>query len=467
MIFTRNYSELLFSRRVDAELYNPKYLSSLLFLKKKGYNVDPLSRIAIIKSGTTPTDRNDELKTGPILFKTTDIRNATLDPQGDFYHIAPNIHARMWNTRIKGEDILLNIVGATLDVIGRSAYVPETFPESNITQAMVSLSVYNPKYKPGYIFSYLQTYFAQDQIKRIARPTGQFNLNHPEVGAIELPCLSESFQKRIDQIIKQAAIHNIISSESFTNAKQIFLSSLGLENWEPNHVTSYRRTFSKVQNCFRIDAEHFQPKFCELLKIIHENAQYCKSIRTIKTFNQRGAQPKYFEDGTLNVINSQHILETHLDYDNFEKTDVSFWDANLESRVFKNDILIYTTGANIGRANVYLQEDKAVASNHTNILRVKDENPIYVGFALNSIVGRMQTEKMKTGSAQAEIYPSAFNQFVIPFIDKKKQEQIVDLYIQSYEMSKESKQLIIKAKKTVEIAIEQDENVAIRFFNEK
>lgn len=167
----------------------------------------------------------------------------------------------------------------------------------------------------------------------------------------------------------------------------------------------------------------------------------------------------------LKVINSQHILETHLDYDNFELTQAKFWEIEKESRVFKNDILIYTTGANIGRANVYLQEEKALASNHANILRVKDENPIYVGFVLDSIVGRMQTEKMKTGSAQAEIYPSAFNQFVIPFIDKKKQEQIAELYVQSYELIRKSKRLIAKAKQAVEIAIDQNEEKAILFLN--
>ena len=456
---------LLFSRRIDAELYNPKLFSSLLFLRKINYKVDKLSSIAIIKSGTTPRDRDDDLKVGPILFKTTDVRNNTLNQHNEFYHITDDIHSRMAQTQIKGGDVLLNIVGATWDVIGRSAYVPESFPDANITQAMVSLSICNPKYTPGFIFSYLQSYFAQDQIKRIARPTGQFNLNHPEVGSIEVPCLSNDIQNIFNKTIRHAAKLDNEASISFIKAKEIFLSSLGLEGWQPTQTKTFPRTFSEVQNSFRIDGEHFHPKFNELQKIIRKNAKYCKTIGSIKTFNSRGAQPKYFDKGTLRVINSQHILETHLDYDNFERTDLKFWDIEKGSRVFKEDILIYTTGANIGRANVYLQDEKALASNHTNILRIRDENPIYVGFVLNSIVGRMHTEKMKTGSAQAEIYPAAFNRFIIPFIEKREQNKIAKLYVQSYELSNQSKQLIKKAKHAVEIAIEEDEKAALIYIN--
>jgi len=192
-------------------------------------------------------------------------------------------------------------------------------------------------------------------------------------------------------------------------------------------------------------------------------AQYIRTVREIKIFNLRGSQPKYFEDGNLNVINSKHILEAHLDYENFSLTKSEYWDINKGSRVFNNDILIYTTGANIGRANIYLEKDKALGSNHVNILRIKDEDPIYVGFIINSIVGRMQTEKYKAGSAQAELYPSAIDKFIIPFIDKEKQEEISKLVVESYSLKKQSKQLIEKAKGAVEIAIEESEDKAIEY----
>jgi restriction endonuclease S subunit len=148
-------------------------------------------------------------------------------------------------------------------------------------------------------------------------------------------------------------------------------------------------------------------------------------------------------------------------------TKREYWNIQEESRVFKNDILIYTTGANIGRTNIYLRSEKALASNHTNILRVKDENPVYVGFVLNSIIGRLQTEKMKTGSAQAEIYPSSFKQFIIPFIKKKKQAEIEKLYIQSFEYERKSKALVEISKRATEIAIELNEARGLTFFRKR
>ncbi|MCW8966729.1 MAG: hypothetical protein OQK82_08615, partial [Candidatus Pacearchaeota archaeon] len=107
-----------------------------------------------------------------------------------------------------------------------------------------------------------------------------------------------------------------------------------------------------------------------------------------------------------------------MDYGNFEKTLPNFWSVNPNSQVKKSDILIYTTGANIGRTNVYYSEEKALASNHVNILRLPSENPYYVGFVLNNKVGRMQTDKFSTGSAQAELYPKDIEKFLIPFVEK-------------------------------------------------
>ncbi|GAB4386845.1 MAG: hypothetical protein Kow00121_54330 [Elainellaceae cyanobacterium] len=64
-------------------------------------------------------------------------------------------------------------------------------------------------------------------------------------------------------------------------------------------------------------------------------------------------------------------------------------------------------------------------------LRLKQENQIYVGFVLNSLIGRLQTEKLSAGSAQAELYSKGIGNFLVPFISKEKQEQVVSQYVLS------------------------------------
>ena len=113
----------------------------------------------------------------------------------------------------------------------------------------------------------------------------------------------------------------------------------------------------------------------------------------------------------MNVINSRHILERELDHKNFEKTNSDSWDTQIKARIYRNDILTYTTGANIGRTQVYLSNEKALASNHVNILRIEHENPVYVAFVLNSKIGRLQTEQLSAGSTQQELYPKDIDNF--------------------------------------------------------
>jgi hypothetical protein len=163
----------------------------------------------------------------------------------------------------------------------------------------------------------------------------------------------------------------------------------------------------------------------------------------------------------LDVIASRHILENGLDYDSFERTGSANWNLQTKARVYKGDILTYTTGENIGRTSHYAIDKPDLASNHVNILRIKDERHEYVAFVMNSMTGRLQTDRLSAGSAQAELYPKDIEKYLIPFIAEEKQQKIVSLLEESRVLKEQSKHLLEYAKRAVEIAIEQDEQAAI------
>lgn len=460
-ISVHNYSLLENARRLDAEFYKPHLMTVIDFLRSKSHT--KLGKENIIRSGTTPPDRDDSLKDGIVLLKTVDIQNGILPIKGDYYRISKEIDERMSKTRINQRDVLINIVGATLDVIGRVSFVPEGFETANITQAMALLRPKpSAKLMPEYLFSFLRTRYGLAQVYRTARPTGQYNLNLQELSGFIIPTFSNRFQNSIRKLVNISASKQSKSFEDYYQAEQILFSELGLQGWNPTPALTYIRSYSQASKSRRIDAEHFKPAYDELITMIQKQAE-CKTIRQIRAFNSRGTQPIYVESGKLRVINSKHILEQHLDYENLETTSDDYWNIHPESRVFENDILIYTTGANVGRTNIYLDTEKALASNHVNILRLHQENQVYVGFVLNSFIGRMQTRKFITGTAQAELYPSDIDKFVIPFIGKEKQLQISILVRDSLAAKRETKALLEKAKRAVEIAIEESEERAIEF----
>ena len=249
------------------------------------------------------------------------------------------------------------------------------------------------------------------------------------------------------------------------NAEGLLNKSLGLSDWQPPHPLTYIRRALEAFSAERLDAEHFQPQYDAMLERATQHAAYTRSMSDFVLYCDRGEQPDYVEDGTLDVVNSRHILENGLDYDNFEKTDLQCLnDARFaKARIQKNDILVYTTGAKIGRSGIYFADTPALASNHVNILRIAEENPLYVGAVMNSMIGRWQTRRQCTGSAQVEIYPADIARFVIPFVDAVTQETIAEKMRESYAARREAKALLEVAKRAVEIAIEQDEDAGMAY----
>ena len=262
------------------------------------------------------------------------------------------------------------------------------------------------------------------------------------------------FQTQIKQHFETANSKRVQSLELYREAETQLLSELGLKGWQPNNnPVNIKQLKESFLVSGRLDAEHYQVKYDELESMIKSVPH--KIIVEIQQFNSRGVQPDYVQAGEVPVVNSKHILEDGLDYDNFERTITTFLNSHKRAQIGYGDILIYTTGANIGRTQVYLKDEPAVASNHVNILRVRDVNPIYLALVLNSKVGRMQTEKLCTGSAQAELYPSDIEKFMIPILDTSIQESISAKIQESFELKAESKRLLDEAKMMVEREIEK------------
>lgn len=369
--------------------------------------------------------------------------------------------------RLNNKDVLFNRTNS-FEWVGRTGiYYKSSDKEFVFASYLVRFVPDSKSIKPEYLTAFLNTKYGIKAIRSRARQSiNQTNVNPEEVKEIEIPILGVHIQDKIVECFERAYKGILDSKSLYESAKSLLLTCLGFIDYTPINKNISFKTFS---NSFafsgRLDAEYYHPKYDELEGKIFTNAKYLKRVKEIQTENYRGLQPIYSENGTLKVINSKHILEEHLDYDNFEKTDPINWNVQAKARVFKEDILIYTTGANIGRTNIYLSDEKALASNHVNILRIKGENPYYVSFVLNSIIGRMQTEKLSAGSAQQELYPKDIESFLIPFIDANIQDTIKEKVIQSFEFKSKSQKLIEITKAGVEKAIEEGEEIAIDWIN--
>lgn len=448
------FSDLERTKRVDSEFFLKEYVVSEKALFARA--VKSVPQVANTSDGNHLKISDSFTDDGIPYYRGQDANHFFIE-QSEPVHIEEAVYrsANMKRSHLRSGDVLLSIVGT----IGGVSLVSTNQPAT----CSCKLAILRPQtVKSGYLAAYLHSKYGQYQIQRFTRGAVQMGLILEDLDQIFVSQQSSDFETVIETIVQKSKTTLDESQKLHQEAENILLEHLGLKDWKPSEAGVSVKSFAEsFGTSARLDAEHYQPKYDELTDAIKSNAPYCRHIKEFRTYNARGLQPEYVADGQLNVINSRHILEQHLDYENFEKTDVTAWQEQVRARVFENDILTYTTGANIGRTNVYLKSQSALASNHVNILRVKDANPIYTGFVMNSAIGRLQTEKLSAGSAQAELYPKDIDEFLIPFIDEEAQQQIVLRLEASLEAKKQAQQLLDFAKRGVELAIEESEAAAL------
>lgn len=440
-------SELNNESRIEAEYFSKENLKLLANLSN--YGCIPIFNVANSVTDGIHTSIDYDENSSINLISAGSPKENVFDLSRSVF-ISEKAHKENPRTALRKNDVVISTVGT----IGNCAVVDESILPANSDRHVGIVRLNVEKYSPYVLSTFLLSKYGRMQTLRESTGNVQLSLFLYKIRELLIPNFSDTFQSKIESIVKSAHAKLEESKSLYSQAEDLLLGELGLKDWQPKNTLHTTKKFSDFAQSGRLDAEFYQPKYDDLFERLQKVD--CKTIKEIQIINYRGFQPEYVENGKIDVINSKHILEDGLDYENFEKTDEVSFNNAVRAQVKYGDILTYTTGANIGRTQVYLSEKKAMASNHVNMLRVKDVNPIYLALVLNSKIGRMQTEKSSTGSAQVELYPDDLASFIIPILPESIQTKIASLIQQSFECKAQSKQLLEDAKRMVEEEIEKN-----------
>lgn len=435
--------------RLDPEYYK-KYATKIINLIKSGRFVTigdcfDVSKLAGFEFTEYFTSEHMNSKDSYIALTSKNIQSERLELT-DYITIDRKVaDAYLQRSKIIKGDVILSYTGEY-----RRALVMQDENHYQLGPNICRIRSKSSIISPYYLSTFLNSSIGQTILDKEKTLSAQPTVAMSRIRQIPIPVLNN--QSLIDELIKQAYLNIENSKSIYKEVEQVLLEELGLKGWQPNNTpVNIKQLKESFLASGRLDAEHYMVKYDELKSLIMSVSH--KRIAEIQLFNARGVQPDYVQYGEVSVVNSKHILEDGLDYDNFEHTTTDFLKSHNRARIEYGDILIYTTGANIGRTQVYLKDEPAVASNHVNILRVYDVNPIYLALVLNSQVGRLQTEKLCTGSAQAELYPDDIEKFIVPILPEKTQQTIATYVQKSISLRNEAKQLLESAKLKVEDAI--------------
>ncbi|MCA2630714.1 MULTISPECIES: N-6 DNA methylase [unclassified Microcystis] len=460
-----------YSSRIDSTFFYKEFLQSILNNTESWL----LSKICTIRSGTTPPDRDENLAEGVILLKTNDIRNNVLTNNNieNYFFIDEVINTRMKNTQLQAEDILINIVGATTDVIGRVAFISDNFPKANITQAMSLLRIKDKNLvDPYYLFVFLSSFYGNQQVRRIARPTGQYNMNLVEVGSIKLPIINFHFQKKIKNLVFECGVLLEMSKNIYSDAENLLLTELGLKDWQPTEESIAVKSFSEsFLSSGRLDAEYYQPKFYQVENKIKANGfVLVEDICSLVNYGSVPTSPYTETDEGVPYIKGLNLKNTEIittQLDRIINTE------NLPSKVYtkQGDIVISQMGT-VGNCGVVEDEQVGwIFASFTIRIRIKDQskfNPYFVALYIEKVAKEYY---LMRNIAQASVrqntdLPTIKNMY-IPLISKDTQLSIAEKMLSAKKTKQKSKQLLEIAKIGVEKAIETDEETAADWINQQ
>lgn len=440
-----------YSSRWDSFYFQKEFLKD----EKIFETWESLENIAKIKSGTTPKERDETLKTGVVLLKTNDIRNnILLDKGDDYFYISEATNNEMLSSQIESNDILINIVGATTEVVGRVSFVPQNFKKANITQAMSFIRLTDSKYSPFFVFIFLQTKYGLKQTRRIARPTGQYNINNIELGSYRVPSVSDTFQSKIESLVKSAHAKLEESKSLYSQAEDLLLGELGVKDWQPKNTLHTTKKFSDFAQSGRLDAEYYQPKYDDLFeKLSCLNCKRLGKIVSIKKSFDPGSDA-YQETGI------PFIRVSDISKDGIEKTELhlSPIDFDIPELKPKKDTILFSKDGSIGIA-YKVQSDLNVFTSGALLHLVTTDSsilPDYLTLILNSVVVKLQAERDSNGAIIQHWKPSDIENVIIPILPEQIQKKIASLIQQSFECKAQSKQLLEDAKRMVETEIEKN-----------
>ena len=382
--------------------------------------------------------------------------------------IHQSTHLANQRSSLKENDIILSTRGT----VGLCALVTSEVLPANIDQDVARIAPSKDcAFLPEFLLAYLNSTFGQDHIKRNSTGMVQQGLSLSKVRQIPIPQIGSDAQKAIASTVTKALELRREVKAKRAESEQTLLQALGLENWSPPEPLSYTRKASEVWEAGRLDAEYFPPIYDALFDKIRAG-KFARLGDCLTEPLRRGISPDYDEDGEVLVINSQHVAKDQVILDGNRRAKHPALGvkggvaASRNGLVRKGDVLMNSTGyITIGRCHCLLEDVTAVVDNHVAIIRPKAElDPVYLACFLNGLPGKLQTERGFTGSSgQIELRPDVIADYLVWVAPWETQMAIRDAVESSHAARATAAELLERAKRAVEIAIEQSEAAALAY----
>ncbi len=417
---------------------------------------------SFVRKGIFDINADAYTETGVPFVRITNIQSGLISTDNIAF-IPPDIHEAESKTALFRGDIVLSKTA-----YAAAAWVNLT--ECNASQDTVAVRLSpagRKRLRSGAIVTFLNSAHGRALMWRQFQGNVQAHLSLPDAKKLPLPIFGEPMQQLLEESLIKADASTIRSKQSLAAAEQTLLHALGLDAWQPPEPLTYMRRATEVLTAVRLDAEHFKPKFDDLIAHLIAGGDAVR-LDKVLSFCERGQQPNYANEG-VTVVNSRHVRTDAVIIDG-ENRHATVEDKTLLIR--HGDILLNGTGVGtIGRVTTYLHDTPALPDNHVTILRLHPESgfdPVFLAVQLAGVVGQTQVAQHTRGSSgQLELYPQDIRRILVWRAPREMQLAVRKNIEAAHAARREAQALLARAQRGVEIAIEQGEPAALTLLDVK
>lgn len=371
--------------------------------------------------------------------------------------------------KLKKNDVLICRTNGNAKYVGKSAIVPKDY-EFAYASYLFKIRPNKEIINASTLVSFLNGKYGRIEIEKYSMASNQVNFSPAKFRQLRIPNLNQKINNRIEQATFQSFEYLSKSQSLYQSAETLLLQEIGLEDFEPSkegiNVKSLKDSFLSSG---RLDAEYYQPKYDEIEKaIINYKYGYSELKNFIRSFSTGYPykSDSYVENGGIPLIRINNINKGNLDISNAIHIPLSDENLSIKDIAIENDILISMSGT-IGNSCKVPKGIKAVINQRIMKITSKNFDSEVLPLIINSSIGEMQLNRIGTGGVQTNISSNDIKKILIPNLSNETQTQIAELVERSFSLKQKSEQLLESAKKAVEMAIEQDEEIALEWIEKQ
>lgn len=449
-------SQLEYSGRIDSEYYRPQFLKDeKLILDKGGVLLDKLTDFLIGPFGSAFTVDNYTDDSSYRYIRGKDVKPMRLMDDDNVY-MPKSDYKRLCRYALKENDILVSVVGT----VGNAAIVTKKDLPAIFS---CKSTVLRPNDIIGaYLLVYINTKYGRDLLKRKERGAVQKGLNLDDLKTALIFQPSLFFQKQIESFFHRSIKKTVDSKTTYSRAEDLLLQSLNLKDFEPSqspiNIKSFSESFGKSG---RLDAEYYQVSYEDYASLVTSYSNGFDLFENVcklkgKNFNPVDKQEyKYIE--LSNIGRSGDITDCTTALGEELPT-------RARRRVSTGDVIVSSIEGSLDSCALVTKEyNGALCSTGFYVVNSNKINSetllvLFKSKPMQSLLKRSCSGTILTAFSRTEL-----DKIPIPLIDSETQEKIKKQVNEGFKLKKQSEHLLEVAKRAVEIAIEEDEEVALEY----